>query len=39
LVFHGKVRELFERSGAIAAHFSLSHTAEHAIAQVVLEQT
>jgi len=39
LVFHGKVRELFERSGATAAHFSLSHTAEHAIAEVVLEQT
>ncbi len=37
LVFHGKVRELFERSGATAAHLSLSHTAEHAIAQVILE--
>jgi holo-[acyl-carrier protein] synthase len=37
LVFHGKVRELFERSGATAAHLSLSHTSEHAIAQVILE--
>jgi holo-[acyl-carrier protein] synthase len=39
LVFHGKVQELFEKSGAIAAHLSLSHTSEHAIAEVVLEQT
>jgi holo-[acyl-carrier protein] synthase len=39
LVFHGKAQELFEKSGAIAAHLSLSHTSEHAIAEVVLEQT
>lgn len=38
LVFHGLVRELFEKSGATAAHLSLSHTSEHAIAQVVLER-
>src|SRR5882724_3804296 len=38
LVFHGLVRELFEKSGATAAHLSLSHTSEHAIAQVVLEK-
>ena len=38
LIFHGLVRELFEESGATAAHLSLSHTSEHAIAQVVLEK-
>ena len=38
LTFHGLVRELFEKSGATAAHLSLSHTSEHAIAQVVLEK-
>jgi holo-[acyl-carrier protein] synthase len=36
LIFHNLVRELFEESGATAAHLSLSHTNEHAIAQVVL---
>ncbi len=30
--------ELFERSGATVAHLSLSHTAEHAIAQVIFEK-
>jgi holo-[acyl-carrier protein] synthase len=39
LIFHGPVRELFERSGATAAHLSLSHTGEHAIAEVVLERS
>jgi holo-[acyl-carrier protein] synthase len=38
IIFHGLVRELFERSGATAAHLSISHTAEHAIAQVILER-
>jgi holo-[acyl-carrier protein] synthase len=37
LVFHGRVLELYEESGARAAHLSISHTTEHAIAQVVLE--
>jgi holo-[acyl-carrier protein] synthase len=37
LVFHGEAKDLFARSGATAAHLSLSHTTEHAIAQVVLE--
>ncbi|HYV00440.1 MAG TPA: holo-ACP synthase [Pyrinomonadaceae bacterium] len=37
LVLHGLVLELFKNSGAAAAHLSLSHTTEHAIAQVVLE--
>jgi len=39
LIFHGLVQELFEKSGATAAHLSLSHTSEHAIAQVVLERS
>lgn len=39
LEFHGVVRELYEQSGANAAHLSISHTTEHAIAQVVLERT
>jgi holo-[acyl-carrier protein] synthase len=38
LIFDGMVRELFEKSGATAAHLSMSHTSEHAIAQVVLER-
>lgn len=38
LIFHGHVQDLFEKSGATAAHLSLSHTNEHAIAQVVLER-
>jgi len=39
LRFHGRVRELYEQSGATAAHLSISHTTEHAIAEVVLERT
>lgn len=38
LILHGEVQVLFEKSGATAAHLSLSHTTEHAIAQVVLER-
>ena len=37
LVLSGEVKRLMESSGATAAHLSLSHTTEHAIAQVVLE--
>ena len=37
LLFHGRVLELYEQSGATAAHLSISHTSEHAIAQVILE--
>jgi holo-[acyl-carrier protein] synthase len=39
LIFHGQVEELFARSGATVTHLSLSHTTEHAIAQVVLEKS
>ena len=38
LIFHGRVRELYDESGATAAHLSMSHTSEHAIAEVVLER-
>jgi holo-[acyl-carrier protein] synthase len=38
LVFHGLVLEIFNSSGATAAHLSMSHTSEHAIAQVMLEK-
>jgi holo-[acyl-carrier protein] synthase len=36
--FHGRARELYEESGATAAHISIAHTTEHAIAQVILEK-
>lgn len=38
LIFSGHVLELFEKFGANATHLSISHTSEHAIAQVVLER-
>jgi holo-[acyl-carrier protein] synthase len=38
LIFRGQVQELFQKSGATAAHLSLSHTSEHAIAEVLLER-
>ncbi len=38
LILHGLVKGLFENSGATLAHLSMSHTTEHAIAQVILEK-
>ena len=38
LQLSGRARELFEQLGATHAHLSLSHTAEHAVAQVVFER-
>ena len=38
LTFHGEAQRLFEESGATVAHLSISHTTQHAIAQVVLEK-
>ena len=38
LLFTGRVRELYEQTGATAAHLSMSHTTEHAIAEVILER-
>ena len=34
----GRARDLFEGVGATHAHLSLSHTAEHAVAQVIFER-
>ena len=34
----GRARELFDALGATHAHLSVSHTAEHAVAQVVFER-
>ena len=38
IVFHGRARELYEAMGATAAHISIAHTTEHAIAEVILEK-
>ena len=38
LLFRGEALEVFRRSGATLAHLSLSHTSEHAVAQVILER-
>jgi holo-[acyl-carrier protein] synthase len=38
LIFSGQVLEIFNKFGATATHLSLSHTTQHAIAQVVLEK-
>jgi holo-[acyl-carrier protein] synthase len=39
LILHATVKDLFNSSGATAAHLSLSHTTEHAIAEVILEKS
>lgn len=38
LIFTGEVLAIYKNFGASAAHLSLSHTSEHAIAQVILER-
>ena len=38
LIFTGHVLEVFEKFGATQTHLSMSHTTQHAIAQVVLER-
>ena len=38
LNFSGEVLAVFEKFGATSTHLSLSHTSEHAIAQVILER-
>ena len=38
LQLSGHARDLFEQMGATHAHLSLSHTAEHAVAQVIFEK-
>ena len=38
LIFTGQVLEVFEKFGATTTHLSMSHTTQHAIAQVILER-
>ena len=38
LLLSGHARDLFDGLGATHAHLSLSHTAEHAVAQVIFER-
>lgn len=38
LILTGRARELFDAAGATHAHLSLSHTSEHAVAQVLFER-
>ncbi|HEY6805206.1 MAG TPA: holo-ACP synthase [Pyrinomonadaceae bacterium] len=38
LIFTGQVLAEFKKFNAIATHLSMSHTSEHAIAQVILEK-
>lgn len=38
LIFTGQVLVVFQKFGATATHLSMSHTSQHAIAQVVLER-
>jgi holo-[acyl-carrier protein] synthase len=38
LIFTGQVLDEFKKFGATAIHLSMSHTSEHAIAQVILEK-
>ena len=38
LIFTGQVLEVFGKFGATQTHLSMSHTTQHAIAQVVLER-
>jgi holo-[acyl-carrier protein] synthase len=33
----GEAATLFEKTGAVRSHISISHTAEHAVAQVIFE--
>jgi holo-[acyl-carrier protein] synthase len=38
LILSGRALELFDALGATRAHLSLSHTTEHAVAQVIFER-
>ncbi len=38
LIFTGQVLTIFQNFRATASHLSISHTSEHAIAQVILER-
>lgn len=38
LRFYNRALELYEARGATRSHLSISHTSEHAVAQVILEK-
>jgi holo-[acyl-carrier protein] synthase len=38
LIFSGEVLAVYKKFGATATHLTISHTSEHAIAQVILER-
>lgn len=38
LMLHGMAKELLDQLGATTAHLSISHTTEHAVAEVILER-
>lgn len=38
LALYGEAKILFEKSGANKIHLSISHTTEHAVAEVILEK-
>lgn len=38
IILTGKAKEIFDSMGANAIHLSLSHTSQHAIAQVLIEK-
>ncbi|HEU4595251.1 MAG TPA: holo-ACP synthase [Pyrinomonadaceae bacterium] len=38
LVLHASALEIFNRTGSTHAHLSLSHTSQHAVAQVIFER-
>lgn len=38
IILSGEAREIFEKTGADRIHLSMSHTTDHATAQVVLEK-
>jgi holo-[acyl-carrier protein] synthase len=38
LIFTGEVLAVYKKFGATATHLTISHTSEHAIAQVILER-
>ena len=38
LIFTGEVLAVYQKFSAMATHLSISHTSEHAIAQVILER-
>jgi holo-[acyl-carrier protein] synthase len=38
VILTGQVQKTYEQFGATATHLSISHTSEHAIAQVILER-